>query len=137
MKHLLVLLFSIALVFPITANARLTILCGVSAGGSDPYIRSVEFINGEEYAKARGDFIGFPFDAYALIWFSQEQVAILKIKSFFVSSSDRFGLDDLNNLFMISDSVLAEQVNGNSGRLWRITCKKFFEWIDPRLKDFR
>jgi len=137
MKYLSFVLLFMVLGFSSAANARLTVLCGVATGNMAPYIRSVDFVTEQEYETARGALIPSGFGAYALIWFSQDQVAILKIYNTFLMASDRFGLNELESLFMFNGSVLAEQVNGNYSRLWEITCKESFQWIDPRLKNLR
>jgi hypothetical protein len=74
------------------------------------------------------------YSNYALIWFAQGQVAIMKLDNFALVGQE-FDGEDFHKMFWLSESSDAEQVNGERTTKWRITAKKFLRFIDPRAEQ--
>lgn len=118
-----------AAVLATTALARVDVQCRV-----DGLQRSVEFATGSELNRATSSFRYSNFKVYALLWFSQSQVAILEHTGSSIGISGTFDARDLETLFRIRSREDFKQVNGNSSRTTTIECKSFGRWIDPRLR---
>ncbi|MGD0591628.1 MAG: hypothetical protein ABSA44_12665 [Bacteroidota bacterium] len=68
--------------------------------------------------------------SYACIWFSQNQVAVLKISTFHYVG-DVFNDTDFKSIFILTDTTCKEI---DSDRQWKLTAKEFGKWIDPRIE---
>lgn len=112
-----------------TALARVDIQCRV-----DGLQRSVEFATGGELNRATSSFRYSSFKVYALLWYSQSQVAILEHTGSSFGISGTFDARDLETLYSFRSRQDFKQVNGNSSRTTTIECKSFGRWIDPRLR---
>lgn len=129
---------ALLILLSIPARAEVRRLCKVTSG-SWSRIVEVEFETGRELNKAARVYTFNPVLTYALIWFSQSEVAILKIDSpIFISSRESFGPDDFKQSFsLIFHQVSATQVNSDDSRQWGIEThkKNYVEWIDPRVDE--
>lgn len=112
-----------------TALARMDVTCKV-----DGVERSVQFMTGQELNRAASTFQFSSYEVYALLWYSQNQVAILEHTGYAIGISGTFDLDDLENLYRIGLTRDFKQVNGSGSRRMSIDCKSFGRWIDPRLR---
>ncbi len=112
--------------------AATTIQCDVQSRGRYGYDtairRDVQFATGGELGPRYRS-----FKVYALLWFSQTQVAVLEHKGVAFGVYGDFDASDLNSLFGFLGSADFVQVNGTSDSEYRITCKQFGRWIDNRL----
>jgi hypothetical protein len=117
------------------AEARVARYCLVSyetrQGWSEEKLHDVTFQTGRELNAATKSSRFDMFDKYALVWFAQDQVAIIRLSGFVIAGSE-FSADNFRNMFLITDSVEGEQVNGNGERKWRLRAKQSFKFIDPR-----
>jgi len=122
----------------IPTRAEVRRLCKVTSGSWSSIVE-VEFETGAELNKAVNSYSYNPVYTYALIWFSQSEVAILKIDSpLFISSRTSFGPDDFKKSFsLIFHQIPASQVNSNDFTQWSIEAHMPIsgEWIDPRTDD--
>ena len=70
---------------------------------------------------------------YALIWFGQGEVALVKLPRTSLVSNGLFQRHDFRNIFGFDDSALVTQVNDSRGRRWRIRAKdNATRFIDPK-----
>ncbi len=93
----------------------------------------MDFYTGSELNSVTGQYSFSSLDYYALLWFSQSEVAILKHDGFAMgASARRFERANMDRLFGIFGSAEFEQVNG-SARDYKIECKRFGRWIDRSL----
>jgi hypothetical protein len=102
---------------------------------SDPQIMEVTFETGRELNKKTRSFDYQPFSNYALIWFDQDEVAIIEIDSFIVGMGAEFTHETFKNAFRLGLDVDGTQVNSRSPRKWHFVGKKFGKWIDARMRD--
>jgi len=137
MKQLVVLLFCL---ISTLGYARAEVTCDVQRGTSGSLFasaqtirRSVEFATGRELNRATRTSNYTPSGRYALLWFSQSEVAILEPTGFAVVAGD-FELRDVRSLFTVLGYADFQQVNGSSRTNYRITCRSFSGWIDARLR---
>lgn len=127
----------VGLVLSGAALASVTVTCeveqkvGFSFGST--VTRQVQFATGSELNTATRSFEFGSFDNYALLWFSQSEVAILKHTGVAIGITGDSGVDDLDHLFGFSGQAQFKQVNGGSDTEYRITCKRFGRWVDDRL----
>lgn len=114
------------------AFAATTVQCDVQTRGRYGYDtairRDVQFATGSELGPRYRS-----FKVYALLWFSQTQVAVLEHSGVAIGVYGNFGATDLNSLFGVLGRADFVQVNGQSDTGYRITCKQFGRWIDNRL----
>jgi hypothetical protein len=101
-------------------------------GWSDPHLMEVTFLKGRELNAAMRTYEFDSFSTYALLWFAQDQVAIVKIDRMVFGAGSEFDGDDFERLFQIFSDAEAVQVNGNGDRRWKLTAKEGFKFIDPR-----
>lgn len=125
-KRLLILLVLSLVSFAI---ARVDVQCKV-----DGVQRSVQFVTGSELNQATSSFGFDTFSVYALLWYSQNQVAILRHTGFAYGVGRTFTVTNLEGLFRIGTRVSFREVNGDSERTAFIECKSYGRWIDPRLR---
>jgi hypothetical protein len=100
-------------------------------GWSKEYKVEVTFMTGKELNKATSSFQYSSFSNYCLIWFDNDEVAILEIKTFLMSVGDEFDRDDFINAFQITSDISCTQVNNESKTKWKIIAKEFISFIDP------
>ena len=99
---------------------------------SDETLVEVEFLTGRQLNRATRSYKFEAYSNYALIWFSQEEVAILKCKEFLLGVGDAFDNDAFRKLFYLRETAEFDQVNSKYPRQWRIRGKDYFRFIDPR-----
>jgi hypothetical protein len=123
-------------IIPLALNAEVRRLCKVSYetedGWSDEHIVEVTFSSGRELNKATKSFNYSPYSNYCLIWFAQNEVAILEIDAVVFGVGSEFESDDFRKLFRLSTEIECKQINGSSEKQWRIKAKDYFRFIDPR-----
>lgn len=131
---LLLLIFSFGLSLS-PCNAAVRRICLVAyetrSGYSDDYKMEVTFLTGQELNTATKSF-NYMFGNYALLWFAQGEVAILKIDSIVLGVGQKFDDNDFRRLFQFLGETTATQVNSESSRQWLIKGKDFIRWVDPR-----
>ena len=103
-------------------------------GYSDEYKMEVTFLTGQELNKATKTYDFDIFDNYALIWFDEGKVAILKIDDLIIGVGQDFDTDDFKRAFQIISEKSATQVNSQYKRKWKIEAKDIIRWIDPRVQ---
>jgi len=115
-------------------------ICAVSyatqSGWSDPVKTEVTFMTGQELNKATHTFNFIAFDKFALVWFAQGEVAILKFNDLVFLSGMEFTALDFVNAFQVFSEKTFTQVNTQYSRDWKIEAKEFFNWIDPRASRY-
>lgn len=102
-------------------------------GYSNEYKMEVTFITGRELNKATNSYNYDMFDNYALIWFSEGEVAILKIDDIIIGVGQKFDANDFKRAFQIISEKSATQVNSQTKRKWKLEAKDIIRWIDPRI----
>lgn len=150
MKRFL-LLFLMALLLSITTFARVDVQCIVrtfhnkgngfgaySGVYSDPVTTTISFISGAEFKTPRPS-----TDRYALIWFSREQCAIIKLEPKRLIPNNNLTLEDLPDLTGGSGILFGEKNNGEEiddlgmPYRWEINFRdrnNNYEYVDPRLQ---
>lgn len=118
-----------AIMLATTALARVDVQCRV-----DGLERSVQFVTGSELNSATRSFSYNSFSVYALLWYSQDQVAILEHQGIAVGIHGDFDDDDLERLYRVFGRATFEQANGDRDTTYSIECKSFGRWIDSRLR---
>lgn len=123
-------------IFPVNASARVTRFCEVAyetrLGWSDDVKTEVTFMTGRELNRATRTYDFEFYSNYALIWFAQGQVAIMRLDNITFGVGSEFDNEDFQRMFRLFGSSEAQQVNGDRPMKWRITAKKFLRFIDPR-----
>lgn len=101
-----------------------------ASGFADPVVVEVTFATGAELlSRSYNPRLSYS-KAYAIVWFAQDQAAVLEIDEIVVTSTmDSWAF---RHLFLIKDRLQARQVNDGVGRIWMIQAKHNFAWIDPR-----
>lgn len=124
--------------FAAVASASVEITCDVERRGTYGYERAVrrevQFATGSELNRATRSVAYSSFKEYALLWFSQTEVAILEHRGTTFGISGDFVMADLPRLFSLYGHADFRQVNGSSATDYRITCKQYGRWIDPRVR---
>ncbi len=100
---------------------------------SRPEEAEVTFITGEELNEKTTSFRYRIFSVYGLIWFDNDEVAIIELKSVLPASSPLTN-DDFKNFFSLGQEVRGRQVNDKYERTWYFQAKRLFQWIDPRVE---
>lgn len=134
------IIFVILISISLYANASVRRIVKVSYetqyGYSDPYIMEVTFLTGQELNKATKTYDYAMFDNYALIWFKEDEVAILKIDDIILGVGQKFDSDDFRRAFQIISEKSAIQINSKYKRKWKIKAKGIINWIDPRVGKY-
>jgi hypothetical protein len=130
----LVIIFAL---FPCLSEARINRFCKVSYktedGWSKEYTMEVSFATGQELFNAMMSSDFQLTKHYALLWFDEDNVAILEIEeSYPLITGIKFENRDFRNLFMFNDTVSCRQIRFNIGKKWRIKAKESLLFIDPR-----
>lgn len=97
----------------------------------------VTFASGSEL-NAKAPRLGLKhFELYALIWFKDEQVAIIKLDDKpILMGFDGFTAENFKELYFIKSEVKGKQVNDDGdGKRWKFKAKDIITWIDPRAED--
>lgn len=150
MKKTLLLLL-IALVLPITSFARIDVQCIVrthhqkgngwgaySGVYSDPVKCTVSFISGAEFKIRRPS-----TEKYALIWFSRDECAVIKLEPKKTVPVEKLSIEDLPDITGGSGIVFGEKDNGEEiddmgmPYRWEINFhdrNNNYEYVDPRLQ---
>lgn len=137
MYHLKCFLFIVwfLLFIGISSDAEVRRYCMVQYekdyGWSRAYRMEVTFLTGFEIAQKTGNYNFDLYGKYALLWFGEGQVAILKIDSYSITGNV-LNRNDFRNLFMFNSSVDAVQVNDEDRTVWRITGKNYMSFVDER-----
>jgi hypothetical protein len=78
-----------------------------------------------------------PFELYALIWFKDDQVAIVKLDNKpLLMGLDGFTAENFKDLYFIKSEAKGTQVNDDGdGQRWNFKAKDIITWIDPRVED--
>ncbi len=129
--------FLTALILCCYCSAAIRRNCKVSYetedGWSSGAIAEVTFCTGWELNNASHSINYQVFEKFALIWFSQREVAILQIDDGYdIITGTDFNGQALWSAFMVWDERTATQVNDNYGRKWKIAAKEYGVWVDPR-----
>jgi hypothetical protein len=134
MKYILALIICLSFLINLQASVRRT--CNVSYytedGWSKEYTMEVEFATGGELNRRMNTYNYSEFQVYSLVWFSQEEVAIIEIDLKTIVASN-FQRDAFRNLFYFDQFVNGLQVNSKSKVKWKITAKNIYNnFIDNR-----
>lgn len=100
---------------------------------SRPEVAEVTFITGEELNEKTTSFRYRVFSVYGLIWFDNDEVAIIELKNV-LPVSGRLTNDDFKNMFFLGQEIRGRQVNARYERTWYFQAKRFLDWIDPRVE---
>jgi hypothetical protein len=134
--------FGLLLILALTGFAfgRVEVVCDVQRAtargsyvGAETIRRSVDFITGSELNRATRSYAYGAYSRYALLWFSQTEVAILEHTGF-ATVSGNFEISDVKRIFSTLGYADFQQINGSSRTNYRITCRSFGRWIDPLLR---
>lgn len=120
-----------------SAHAEIRRICHVQyeteSGLSKKYTVEVTFLTGNELNNKTYSVNYNYLSKYALIWFNNKEVAIIKLDTTAIVG---FNFDDFafKNVFLVSNDVEGSQINTGDGesRRWVITAKNYAIWIDPR-----
>jgi hypothetical protein len=102
---------------------------------SKPVETEVTFMTGSELNEKTRSFRHKAFSNYALIWFDTDEVAVIELKAFIITSLDGFDADAFRNAFFVGTELKGEQVNSPGPRKWYFQAKRDFNWIDPRAEE--
>lgn len=149
MKKLMLLIFALT---SITCFGRVDFKCLVNYGHnvktsfagytytySEPKVVSVSFISGAEYSPRKSS-----TDRYAIVWFSQTNCAVIKLKPKRITSVEKLTLQDLYDV-LTAGGVYGEQINGGENDdmdmpySWYITLRdrnNGYEFVDPKLREY-
>ena len=83
-------------------------------GWSDERIVEVTFTSGRELNKATRSYNYTAYSNYCLIWFAQNEVAILEIDEAIFGVGSEFGSDDFRKLFQFNTEIECKEINGSS-----------------------
>ena len=134
--------FGLLLILVLTSFAvgRVEVICdvqratsGSSFSGAETVRRSVDFMTGRELNRATRTYAYGAFSRYALLWFSQAEVAILEHTGFASVTGD-FEISDVKRIFGTFGYADFQQINGSSRVNYRITCRSWGRWIDPLIR---
>lgn len=122
MKFLAYSLFFLISAIPL-ANATLKETCLVAyetrSGFSEWARVNVSFASGRELGEATGKPFSYNMlSNYAMIWFDEDNVAILEIKSPLSFGREKFDREQWNQIFGAFQKVSAVQVNGGRKTRW-------------------
>jgi hypothetical protein len=125
------------LIFCCYASAAVRRTCKVSYktedGWSSGVYKEVTFCTGLELNSATHSINFQGFEKYAMVWFSQHQVAIMEIDyGSDIIVGTEFNGYALWSAFTFQDERTATQVNDEDGRKWKIAAKEYGVWVDPR-----
>lgn len=115
------LLLFICVLITTAASARFMALCDIQYktqnGWSDIYRAKVIFLSGCEMQPQQ-----YSNEVYAVIWFSEDECAIIKLDVTHISA--KFRMKDFKSIYWVQSYIDGKQVNTEYERTWRITSKK-------------
>ncbi len=133
-----VILIFIGILSASPSSAAVRRMCLVSYqtqyGWSDEHVVEVQFATGQELNKASKTYDYGMYEKYALIWFGEGKIAIIKLDSYVMAGRDLDG-DEFERMFNYGRNVSGRQVNGQD-RQWKFRGKTYTKWVDPRLNDY-
>ena len=137
-KSLFVIIIS--LIISLETFSSVKRLCKVKYKTEDGWsvekIYEVEFVTGGELNTRIGNNKFKQYQAYCLIWFGPDQVAILKTSGFgTMIYSEKFSAEDFKSLFMIKREIDCTQENDDNEREWIIIGKELIDFVDPRANE--
>lgn len=106
---------------------------------SEPKQVTVSFISGAEYNPRKPS-----TDRFAIVWFSQTNCAVIKLKPKRITSVEKLSLQDLYDV-MTAGGVYGEQINGGENDdmdmpySWYITLRdrnNGYDFVDPKLREY-
>jgi hypothetical protein len=108
-------------------------------GFSREVTAEVTFATGSELTAIAPQMRVDHFELYALIWFKDGKVAIVKLKDKpLLMGLSGFNAENFKDLYFLKSEIEGTQVNGNATaepRTWRFKAKEIITWIDPRVED--
>ena len=118
---------------------RLRRLCKVSYetqyGWSPEITLEVQFLTGRQLNRATRSYNYDLFGNYALIWFENDEVAVLKSNEFLFGVGEDFDNEDFRRMFQFRQAAEFEQVNATHSRKWQIKGKDWIRFVDPRAEE--
>lgn len=102
---------------------------------SEGVVREVTFVTGRELNKKTKSYAFSTFSNYALIWFDQDNVAIVELQATLFGVGEEFDGEDFRKAFRFLAEIDGTQSNSRSQRRWYFTAKRFLKWIDPRAEE--
>jgi len=122
-------------------HAEVDRVCMVSyltqSGQSQEFSAKVIFLTGDELNKKTKTSRYNYWHYYALIWFAENEVAIIDFQWTRFVQNKEFDSSDFRNMFQGVTQRPGSQANGNIGRGWIIRAKQNyspFNFLDPREK---
>jgi hypothetical protein len=100
---------------------------------SRPVETEVTFLTGQELNEKTRSFRYHSFSTYALIWFANDEVAIVEMKMF-LPPIGPFGANDFRDAFSLGMELNGTQANSPQPRKWYFQAKRWLDWIDPRVE---
>lgn len=100
---------------------------------SEPHVMEVTFATGKELNKSTKSYDYDGWAKYALVWFGESEVAIIELETFVMIGDGSFDADDFRRAFQFNAELDGKQVNSESPRRWKLSAKRGFKWIDPRI----
>ena len=135
MRILAITLYGLLLISTSNLKAEVRRQCRVfyqtNDGWSRGVVTEVTFLTGFELGQKINDFTLLSTDRYALIWFKQGEVAIIKLDAYVICGL-KFTGQDFKQMFFVRDDVEGNQTNDRDERTWKIAGKENFAWIDRR-----
>ena len=120
-----------------TAHATVSYNCKVQYktgySWSTEYMMEVAFLTGSELNRATSTFRFSSFKLYALIWFGEGEVAILEHDGMAIIGGTSVDTKAFKRVFQVFGSQEFTQVNDDNARKWKVTCKEFGRFVDPRV----
>ena len=102
------------------------------ASWSEGVKTKVSFVSGQELLLATYDIATYHLqNNYALVWFTNKEVAILELNTRFVVTHP-YTPEDFDNEFLFQGSIEAVQINSPERRRWKVTAKRMGLWLDPK-----
>ncbi len=121
---------------PTTLKAEFKRYCKVHhltrAGWSEGYVMEVSFLTGYELGK-RLNAQGYNYaDNFAMFWFAQDEVAIIKLDAQVTIGLYFKPLNFRGGLFSRDESIRGTQVNAPTPRQWMVVAREGLTWVDER-----
>lgn len=133
MKHFLP--FIAIMLFSQICHARYNAVCHVQymteEGWSEEVATEVSFVLGTELSPQQ-----YSNEVYAIVWFSNNNCAIIKIRDNYIPTTPKFRQKDFRSLFWMTKDYDGYQVNTEYEQKWRITAKdRYGRFIDERVPE--
>lgn len=120
-------------------------LCAVSyltqAGWAEEFVRDIQFVTGTEL-QANGYPVSRTAADYVVVWFAQNQAAVVQLDALRPDRGPRFESADFRSLFRSRHRIEGEQMNDDRPRLWSFRCRIApgplgGGFLDPRAESSR